>query len=154
MNVPIAYAFSAIVASITGPGGSYNLGYGAGNAEDAIHVDMSADKTTTTTGADGSIMQSLHASNTGTITFRLLKTSPVNYSLSTLYNAQRGIASLWGQNVIRIQDINRGDVILGSQMAFVKAPSLVYATDGNVNEWAFRGKVIMELGAGVADVNV
>jgi hypothetical protein len=115
---------------------------------------MATEKTTTTSGADGSIMQALHANNTGTVTFRLLKTSPVNFSLSALYNAQRLFPNLWGQNVIRVMDINRGDVILGSQMAFVKHSDIGYDVNGNINEWAFRGLVIMELGQGVADVNV
>ena len=154
MGIPIAYSFLSIQGSIVGPGGVFNLGYGAGNAEDAIQIAMGQEKTTTTAGAGGEIMQALHASNIGTMTFRLLKTSPVNFDLSVLYNAQRLFPALWGQNIIRVMDINRGDVIIGTQMAFVKHSDIGYDVNGNINEWAFRGKVIMELGAGTYDVNI
>lgn len=153
MALPLPYAFQGIVSAISGPGGNFNLGYGAGNAEDAIHITMVEEKVTTVTGADGSIMHSLHAGQTGMMTFRLLKTSPVNQALSLLFNAQRSLPALAGQNVVRCQDINRGDVIVGSQMAFVKFPDIVYAKDGNVMEWQLRGIIVQELGAGVVDVN-
>jgi|ERR1700753_758873 len=142
------YSFLNIVATLSAPGAVVNLGYGAGNADEAITVAMAEDKTTTTTGADGSIMHSLHAGQTGTMSVRLLKTSPVNQQLSDLMNAQRLVPSIFGQNVITIRDAMRGDVITGTQMAFVKFPDVAYAKEGNVQDWAFRGIIIQNLGSG------
>ena len=149
-----AYAFSNVHASISGPGGSASIGYGAGAAEEGISSAMDEDKVGTVAGADGQIMHSLHASNLGTITIRLLKTSPVNATLDNMYNFQRSSAANTGQNTLRVTDVQRGDVLNGSQMAFVKRPDLTWAKDGGMNEWVFRGIVIETLGAGIPDVNI
>lgn len=148
-----AYSFLDVQAAIVGPGGQFSLGSGAGAAEEGITVSMAEEKGTTTTGADGQIMQSLHAGNTGSVAVRLLKTSPVNALLSQLYNFQRQNSGAWGVNVITVTDVQRGDVVSAVQMAFVKQPDLAYAKDGNTVEWMFRGIVVEELGAGIPDVN-
>lgn len=128
-----------------------SLGNGAGNAAEGITFTHTEEKTTVVTGADGTIMQSLHAGMTGRMMIRLLKTSPLNNALSNLYNAQRlGGAVTWGQNQILINEIASGDVIEGSNMAFVKHPDIVYATEGNVNDWELVGYIVPELGGGVA----
>jgi hypothetical protein len=143
------YSFISVVATISGPGGAFSLGYGSGNADDgSINIAQDGDKTTATDGADGSIMHSLHASQKGRITFRLLKTSPVNAQLSALLEFQRGDPSRWGQNVITVADINRGDTTLGQGMAFVRMPEITYAKEGGQNEWGFVGYVVPILGVG------
>lgn len=146
--MPGAYAFQNVQASIIGPGGNLNLGFGSGAAEEGITVEMVEEKGDTKVGADGLIMQSLRASRLGRITFRVLKTSPVNSQLDAMYNMQQTLSSLWGNNVIRVADVVRGDVVLGTQMAFTKRPNLTYAKDGNVNEWVFTGNVDERLGTG------
>ena len=82
------YSFLDVTASIAGPGGNFSLGNGSGNSEEGITVTMTEDKNTMTIGADGSAMHSLHAGKSGTVSVRLLKTSPVNKQLMTLYNYQ------------------------------------------------------------------
>lgn len=143
-----AYSFLDVQASIIGPGGSLNIGFGSGAAEEGITVEMVEEKGDTKVGADGQIMQSLRASKLGRITIRLLKTSPTNAQLDAMYNAQSVLSSLWGNNVIRAANPVRGDVVLGTQMAFTKRPNLVYAKDGNTNEWVFQGNVDEMLGTG------
>jgi hypothetical protein len=142
------YSFKNIQCSLVGPGGSIQLGQGAGAAEEGISVAMDEDKTTTVTGADGSIMHSLHAGQTGTMTMRLLKTSPNNAQVSQFYALQQATSALWGQNQIGIVDTARGDVIAGAQMAFVKFSDLGYGKDANFNEWVFRGLIQQVLGTG------
>lgn len=143
------YSFLDCTASITGPGGSFSLGYGAGNSEEGITVSMTEDKNTMTIGADGSGMHSLHAGKSGRVTIRLLKTSPVNQKLMNLYNFQTTASANHGQNVISIRDIQRGDVITARQAAFVKVPDITYAKDGNTHEWMFDAVYIdPKLGTG------
>lgn len=144
------YSFLDVQAALVGPGGSFQLGSGIGAAKEGISTGMEEDKNATLTGADGQIAQSLHAGNTGTITVRLLKTSPVNRQLSLLYNAQRVSSQLWGKNTITVSDVARGDLVVGTQMAFVKFPDLTWAEDANLVEWVFRGIVIEQLGDGNA----
>ncbi|CAK8737758.1 hypothetical protein SODG_001487 [Sodalis praecaptivus] len=67
------YSFMDVSASMTGPTGVIDLGYGSANAEEGIVVAMTEAKNTMTLGADGEGMHSLHAGKSGTITINLLK---------------------------------------------------------------------------------
>jgi hypothetical protein len=148
------YSFINIAASIVGPGAAFNLGYGSGDAEEGITVEMIDDKNKMDVGADGSIMHSLRASNAGRVTVRLLKTAPTNALLSACYNFQRFSSGNWGQNSIVLADTARGDLVLASQMAFVKQSDLTYAQDGNYNTWVFMGSIDNELlGTGTPSAN-
>lgn len=148
------YSFLNINATINGPGGSFQLGTGTGNAEEGIDIDMIEEKDAATFGADGSVMHGLRASNGGTITLRYLKTSPINALLNQLYNFQKSNPAAWGQNVLMVSDVVRGDVITGTEMAFSKQTPIKYAKDPNVNEWKFIGVIEELLGTGVPDNNV
>ena len=142
------YSFLNIQAAITGPGGSVNLGNGAGPSEEGITVEMIEDKDTLTLGADGTPMHALHAGQGGRMVVRLLKTSPTNAQLAVMYSAQFGSSGTWGVNTITINDPVRGDNITGSQMAFVKFPNITYSKEGAMNEWSFSGIVNQVLGSG------
>lgn len=132
------YSFLEINAALVGPGGAISLGNGAGAAEEGITIDALGDINTMTIGADGSGMHSLHADKSGTITVRLLKTSPVNAQLMAMYNFQTSSATSHGQNTITLNDSARGDVMVCRQCAFTKAPSLSYGKDAGLNEWTWQ----------------
>lgn len=143
-----AYSFLDVQAAIRGPGGSFSLS-GVGNAEEGISVAMGDDKSDLTVGADGQGMHSLHAGKSGTVTVRLLKTSPANEQLAALYNFQTSSSSLHGQNTVTVRDTARGDFIVAEQVAFKKMPDLNYAKSGGTNEWVFEAVFIdTTLGAG------
>jgi predicted SPOUT superfamily RNA methylase MTH1 len=146
------YSFLDVVASIVGPGLNAQIGSTSGSAKEGITAEFDEDKATVTTGADGSIMTSLRATQTGKITIRLLKTSPVNAVLSQAYAFQRQNAVNWGNNLIRVVDKARGDVCSGRQMTFTRFPTITWSEDGNINEWAFQGILNEVLGAGIPDV--
>lgn len=136
------YSFLEVQAAIVGPGGAISLGSGSGAAEEGISVDPTEDINTMTIGADGTGMHSLHAGKSGTVTVRLLKTSPVNALLMAMYNFQTAAATTHGQNTITIADAARGDVITCRQCAFAKAPPLAYGKDAGLNEWSFQAVAI------------
>jgi hypothetical protein len=143
------FSFLNVHCSITGPGGSFQLGSGAGSAEEGITAEYAEEKNAMTIGADGSVMHSLHAGKSGKITVRLLKTSPVNAQLSQMYAAQTVSSALHGLNVITVNDSARGDLIAGRQCAFAKHPTVTYSKDGAMNEWEFHvGMLDMLLGSG------
>lgn len=148
-----AYSFLNVQASIIGPGLTAQLGSSSGASKEGISTEFTEDKGAITTGADGSIMTTLRATQTGRIIVRLLKTSPFNAVLSAGYNFQRQTASNWGNNLIRVVDKARGDVATGRQMMFVRHTGVTWAEDGNINEWAFEGLLNEILGAGLPDVN-
>ena len=65
--------FLDVSASLAGPTGLVELGYGSANAEEGITVTNDRGQNTMTIGADGEVMHSLHAGKSGTITVTLLK---------------------------------------------------------------------------------
>ena len=143
------YSFQNIQAAIAGAGGSFSLGYGSGNAEEGITaVGNVEEKGIGTAGADGQIMATLRASKLGKWTIRLLKTSPVNAQLQTLYNAQSTNPAFWATNTLTLADSVRGDAGSLTGAWFSKQPDVVYAKDGNTNEWEFMGNHDMILGGG------
>ena len=159
------YSFLDNQATIVGPGinssigagalfgalsgaGAQTLAAGAGAAKEGLSVALEENKTTVTTGADGGIMTNLHAGQTGRITVRLLKTSPVNAVLGAAYAAQKSSAATWGQNQITLTNNVLGDLVQGYQMSFEKYPDNEYSEDGNVLAWTFIGIVVEKLGPG------
>ncbi len=149
-----AYSFLNVQMSINGPAIAAQIGSSAGSAKEGISISFDEDKGTVTTGADGTIMTSLHAGQTGKITVRLLKTSAINAVLSQAYAFQRQSSVNWGTNTIRLVDKIRGDVANGVQMQFVKFPDNDWAEDGNIITWVFQGIVRELLGNGVPDLAI
>lgn len=131
------YSLQDVVASLSGPGGVLSLGYGVGLADEAITIDALEDKNTMQIGGDGEGQHNLHSGNAGTMTFRLLKTSPSNALLMGLYNLQKQSSSLWGKNIITVRHTVAGDNHVGNQCAFKKKPGVPYQKVGNFMEWAF-----------------
>ena len=139
------YSFMDVSASMTGPTGIIDLGYGAANAEEGITVAMAEAKNTMTVGADGEVMHSLHAGKAGTVTVTLLKTSPVNKKLSLAYNAQSQSSALWGNNVFVVRNSASGDLVTIRSSAFQKQPDFANAKDGGTVTWVFDGGKVDEL---------
>lgn len=141
------YSFMDVSASMTGPTGIIDLGYGAANAEEGITVAMAEAKNTMTVGADGEVMHSLHAGKAGTVTVTLLKTSPVNKKLSLAYNAQSQSSALWGNNVFVVRNSASGDISTARSCAFQKQPDFNNAKEGGTVAWVFDcGKIDQLLG--------
>lgn len=141
------YSFMDVTASLTGPTGVIDLGYGSANSEEGVTVTMTENKNTMTVGADGEVMHSLHAGKSGSITVTLLKTSPVNKKLSLAYNAQSQSSATWGNNVIVIRNTSSGDITTARGAAFQKQPDHNNAKDGGTVAWVFDcGKIDQLLG--------
>lgn len=148
-----AYSFLDIVAAITGPNGSFSIGNGAGVAEEGITITMIDAKNTMVIGADGQGMHSLHAGKGGTVTLRLLKTSPTNAQLQDMYSADTASSANHGRNTIVIRDPSRGDVASAKFCAFQRFPDTTYSKDGNVVEWVWdSAEVDVLLGTGTPAV--
>ena len=147
------YSFMDVTASLSGPTGEIDLGYGSASSEEGITVAMGGPKNTMTIGADGSGMHSLVANEASTVTIRLLKTSPVNAKLQLMYNLQTKSSLTHGKNVISVRDVVRGDSITLTQAAFKKRPSINYAKEGGMVEWTFDAvKTTQVLGVGTPEL--
>jgi hypothetical protein len=140
---PLAtYSFLDVAATLSGPGGSISLGAGSANSEEGISIEFDEETGTMQKGADGSVVHSLHAVKSGRGTVRLLKTSPVNSLLSSLYNFQRTSSLFYGKNVLVVSNPVTGDVYTCQQVAFAKHPANAWSKDSNVIEWDFNIGVI------------
>ena len=138
------YSFQDVFCTITGPGGVALVGSGGGAAEEGITIERDEDANTMTKGASGTIMHSMHAANSGTVTVRLLKTSPFNAMLMLMYELQKASSVLWGLNFITLTTL-RGDFMSMAFCAFKKAPALTWAKEGGVVEWVFDAGLIKGL---------
>lgn len=148
-----AYSFLDITATMVGPGGSLNLCDGAQSAEEGITIESIGDKSTMTIGAGGGGMHSLSADESSLITVRCLKTSPVNAKLQLMYNLQTKSSATHGKNVFVVRDPARGDFIVAEKGAFKKRPTVTYAKDGGIMEWAFDAiRTTQLLGSGTPEV--
>ncbi|WP_269914798.1 phage structural protein [Acinetobacter sp. HY1485] len=142
------WSFMDTHATLASDDGTIDLGYGAAVAEEGITVAMLDNKNTMTIGADGEGMHALHASKAGTVTVRLLKTSPTNAKLMNLYNVQQQSAKKWGKNSFTLNNPSAGDNVSATKLAFQKAPDYNAAKEGQTVEWVFDAiKIDMKLGS-------
>jgi hypothetical protein len=145
------YSFLDNLVAISGPNGNFSIGGpGTGNSEGGISIVMTEDKNTMTIGAGGEGMHSLHAGKSGTVTVRMLKTSPANAQLASMYAADTAGGRTHGRNTISIRDMARGDVITCQEVAYAKFADITYAKDGGEMVWTFHSvKIDFVLGAGI-----
>lgn len=130
------YSFQNVTATLVGSG-VVNFGYGAGNAKEGITVEPNEDINAMYIGADGEGMHSLKSNKSGTVTIRLMRTSPQNAQLQLLFNAQTLSSSLHGNNVITIRDKGNNEVCVCRNCAFKRVASRNYAEEGQIQEWTF-----------------
>lgn len=131
------YSFQDVKANLVGPTGLIDFSAGAGIAAEGITIAMANDKNTMTIGADGTGMHNLKGDKSGQITVRVLKTAALNAKLNAAYNAQTVTSALHGGNVITVLNPVSGDTTTARGCAFKRAPQLVYAAEGAMNEWVF-----------------
>jgi hypothetical protein len=142
------YSFKDVQCAIAGPGGSFTISEG-GVADEGITITMENDKGTLVHGADGSWMHSLHASDGGTVTLRLLKTSPMNALLDRMYRFDTTSSANFGLNIISVRNPMTGDSITCQGAAFSKHPDFGAAKEGGTTEWSFKcGRIDTVLGNG------
>lgn len=136
-NASGAYSFLDVVATLSGPGGSFNLSE-KGVANEGVVISNTQDKGTMQEGAGGDVMHTLKATKSGRITISALKTGTLNALLSALYNFQSQSSANWGQNLLTITNPVSGDNITCQEGAFVKDADAAYAAEGNIMVWAFN----------------
>jgi hypothetical protein len=142
------YSFLDIQCAIAGPGLVANLSAGVGQADEGITFAFNGNINTTTIGADGEGMNTLRSDRSGTVTVRLLKSSPTNQILSAALAFQRTSSAAHGQNTITLFDRNKGDVVTAEGVAFNKVPDLNFGKEAQVIEWQFSAvKISPTLGS-------
>jgi hypothetical protein len=137
------YSFQNFSAAITGPGGSFVIaGPETATAEEGMTVTWGEEANTQTIGADGAVMNSLHASKAGTAAVRLQKISPVNALLGQMFVFQRLSSLTWALNIITLRDSVTGDNYTLTGCAFTRFPTNSWAKVGNMLEWELQVAII------------
>ena len=135
------YSFQDVSATLVGSG-VVNFGFGAHSAKEGISIDQNEDINTMYIGADGEVMHSLKSNKSGTVTIRLMRTSPINAQLQLLFTAQTASSSLHGNNVITIRDKGNDEICVCRSCAFKRCASRNYGEDAGIQEWIFdAGKI-------------
>jgi len=132
------YSFIDNSGTWTGPGGTLSLGNGSGASDEGITIAYNEDVGHMDIGADGSIQHSLHANKSGTITIRVLKTSPINQKISNKIAFQRAGAANYGQDTFSIQNLVTGDIVTCQQVGVKSFSPMTYAKDAGMNEWVLN----------------
>jgi hypothetical protein len=141
------YSFLDTSIVITGPGGSFELSE-MGVAAGGVSLQFN-ERTSMTEGADGSVMHTLKAAKTGSVTIRFLKNGDGNSVLDRMFNSDNGSAANVGKNTISVRNVGLGDSWTASQCAFVGKPAVVYGTEGPELEWRFNaGRIDGTFGTG------
>lgn len=141
------YSFLDVVCAMTGPGLAIDLSAGAGLADEGISFAPNGDINTMTIGADGTGMNTLRADKSGTITVRVLRSSPVNAQLSAALALQRTSSAAHGQNTITLVDRNKGDNVTCQNVAFQRPPAVSFGKEAGLVEWTFSA-VTMDMALG------
>ena len=137
MNNQTTYGFldSVVILahSLIVPAGLITLsGEGIGKAT----VSMRDERTAMDTAADGSVMISKIAGNTGTVAIDLQQTSLGHKALLSLYNLViLADPTMWAQAALTMRNITDGTSHIATGVAFTKLPDKTYQKDGQHVTW-------------------
>jgi hypothetical protein len=130
------YSFLDVQATLTGPGGSFDLASN-GLAEEGLKYSMIGPKDIMTMGANGNGMHTLVGSNGARVEMSFLKTAPANAVLNHLYTYQSSSSAYWGQNQLTINNPITGDSVTLLGGSFEKQADNAYAMQANLLIWPF-----------------
>jgi len=80
----------------------------------------------------------MHSSLAGVVKIRLVKTSRANGQLMDLFKSLRSSGDRWGDITVSLEDRNRGDKVVASEVAFSGEPALTFGKTGGVQEWTLH----------------
>ncbi len=153
MSVGVVYSFKDLVGSITNPvfgqtillsGG--NIGFGS------VTITMATERTTHDTAADGTVMPSYVAGNSGRLTFVCQQTSLLHKQLLNLYNLCATAADAfdvtgWAATNISLQTLLDGSTHKATGVSFSKIPDKPYEAQGRNVTWEMMAANIVQTGS-------
>jgi Protein of unknown function (DUF3277) len=115
----------------------------------AFTIEMHTDRSVLDTAADGTIMPSYVAGNSGTITIEMQQTSILHGLLLDLYNAlviaaNNGDVSQWANSSMTLRNTTVGNQHTLTGVLFSKKPSKPYHAQGSKITWSLLACDIQE----------
>jgi hypothetical protein len=103
-------------------------------------ITMHTERTTLDTAADGTVMPSYIAGDSGDVTIEIQQTSQLHQELLSLYNllkiaADSGNVSSWAASQLTLRNLVDGSQHILSGVSFSKIPPKTYASQGGKINW-------------------
>jgi hypothetical protein len=141
MGQGITYSFKDLVGSLVNAvfgvafpltGGNIGLG--------RVTITMTTERTTHDTAADGTVMPSYVAGDSGDINLEVQQTSPLHHELLSLYNlctvaANNNDVAGWATTEIAFRTLLDGSTHILSGVSFQKIPEKPYQASGQKITW-------------------
>lgn len=149
--ISTTYAFASTAGSLTNPilaGAPIVFAGEIGMGE--FSVTMDTERTAHDTAADGTVMPSYIAGDSGRVTIRVQQTSILHTALLTLYNllktaADSGNATNWAASSLSIQNVTTRRQHNLSGVSFSKIPDYPYAAQGQSITWVLMAASVQNL---------
>ena len=144
------YSFKDVAGSLTNPilsGAPIVFAGDIGMGEFAIEMDT--ERTAHDTAADGTVMPTYVAGDSGRCTIRMQQTSRLHDALLTLYNllksqADGGDASNWAASALSLRALVSGRQHNFGGVSFSKIPPYPYAAQGQSVTWVLMACTVTQ----------
>lgn len=145
------YSFKDLVGAITN--GIFGISYsvtGGNVGVGAVTITMATERTTHDTAADGVVMPSYVAGDSGEVSIEVQQTSNLHHQLLDLYNlcvtaAEAGDVSSWAATVISFRTVFDGSTHICNGVSFGKIPDKPYQAQGQKITWRLMAANIIQL---------
>ncbi len=150
-SVGTTYSFRDLTGVLTNGAFGITIPLSGGNQGFAqMTITMATERTTHDTAADGTVMPSYVAGDSGTIDLEIQQTAPLHHQLLALYNlavaaANADDVSGWASTVITFRTILDGAVHVLSGVSFAKVPDKPYQASGQRVRWALMAANVVNM---------
>lgn len=141
VNASTTYSFKDLVGVLVNPVLGVSIPMVGGNVGvGQITISMATARTAHDTAADGVVMPSYQAGNSGTCTIEVQQTSLLHHSLLDFYNlcaqaADLGDVTGWAAGVLSFRTLLDGSTHVLSGLSFTKVPDKPYHATGARVTW-------------------
>lgn len=151
MSVGRTYSFKDLVGALTN--GLFGISYsitGGNVGVGSVTITMATERTTHDTAADGVVMPSYIAGDSGEVSIEVQQTSNLHHQLLLLYNlcvtaAEAGDVGGWAASVLSFRTIIDGSTHICGGVSFAKVPDKPYQAQGQKITWRLMAANIINL---------
>ena len=147
----VTYSFKDLTGVLTNPTFGVTIPLTGGNVGfGSMTITMATERTAHDTAADGTVMASYLAGDSGAVDLEIQQTSPLHHELLALYNlcvtaANNEDVSGWLSTNISFRTILDGSVHVLSGVSFGKIPDKPYQAAGQKVRWALMAANVVNL---------
>lgn len=151
MGVGTTYSFKDLVGVLVNPLLGVTIPLTGGNiGAGSVTITMATERTAHDTAADGTVMPSYIAGNSGTVDIEVQQTSSLHHELLGLYNlavlaANNEDLLSWAATTISFRTLLDGSTHVASGVSFGKIPDKPYQAAGQRVRWALMAADVVNI---------